>query len=327
MRASAAEIRPGGFEELKHWELECLELFRSVEPGDLPGFVRDCEVRILEAGEVLIESGEHNRRLYLLLSGRLSVRLESATGRVLAVLHAGESVGEMSLIDHKPASAFVVADTLSRVLVVDEDLMWMLVETSHAVSNNLLYTLVRRLRDGNNVIRGEQEQVRRYQMRATVDATTDLYNRFWLKRMLPRQIGIAQTQQAPFSCLMIDIDHFKRINDEHGHLLGDRVLRAVADRLRDGLRSADMAVRFGGDEFLVLLPDTTRAVAAEIAERLREGIAELAIQAPHGGKPMRVTVSIGVADLHGHGDMETLLAECDAALYRAKASARNCVAV
>ena len=129
---------------------------------------------------------------------------------------------------------------------------------------------------------------------------------------------------SPLAVALLDLDRFKQINDTYGHLIGDEVLRHVADTMTGLLRDYDLAGRFGGEEFVMLLPQTRAPDAFKIADRVRAHIARLPI-ATSGGEPVRVTVSIGVAALDAGSSRELteLLAAADAALYRAKASGRN----
>ena len=142
-------------------ELARLHLFRSVDLEAVRSRLRSCPVRRLEPGEILIGADQPNDRLYLLLSGTLSVHLRSPENAPLVVLGPGETVGELSLIDKQPTSAFVVAQAASRVLVLSERVMWGLVNASHAISLNLLATLSHRLRYDNRLIYQDREQLRR----------------------------------------------------------------------------------------------------------------------------------------------------------------------
>src|SRR5262249_13235854 len=129
---------------------------------------------------------------------------------------------------------------------------------------------------------------------------------------------------TPLAVALLDLDRFKQINDTHGHLLGDEVLRAIADTMTGVLREYDLAGRFGGEEFVMLLPQTRATDAFRIAERVRAHIARLPIVTPTGER-VQVTASIGVAALDAGSSRELteLLAAADAALYRAKASGRD----
>jgi len=157
--------------------------------------------------------------------------------------------------------------------------------------------------------------------KASQDHLTGLLNRRGGEEALAREASRSARRHTPVSLVMVDIDHFKRVNDEHGHAAGDRVLRATAQLVKKQLRPYDHVIRWGGEEILVVLPDTSGFQGVMIAERLRTAIAANRID----GGPS-VTVSLGVAELiHDGGTPEVALAAADAALYRAKASGRNCV--
>ena len=243
-------------------ELGNQELFQGVDPEALEPFLRDCRVESLPAGDVLIEIGHANKQLYLLLEGSLGVHLGSPEEPALLHAHPGETVGELSLIDGRSCSAHVVAATPCRVLVLDEELVWLLVNTFHAVSTNLLFTLARRLRHGNNLISEDRQQIRRYQFQTTIDGLTELFNRYWLDKMLPRQMERSRRSGQPLCVLMFDIDYFKRVNDEFGHPAGDDVIRQVARCLRNHVRALDLPARYGGEEFALICPSTTLEAAS-----------------------------------------------------------------
>ena len=141
------------------------------------------------------------------------------------------------------------------------------------------------------------------------------------------EIARAIRTRSPLSVALIDIDHFKAVNDTHGHLAGDAALRALSDVLREQLRGYDVVGRFGGEEFVVLLPQTSEADALLIAERLRTHVAAMSIPLTPGASPeacVRLTVSIGVTALDAAGgELTDLLTAADAALYYAKQTGRN----
>jgi diguanylate cyclase (GGDEF)-like protein len=156
---------------------------------------------------------------------------------------------------------------------------------------------------------------------ANHDALTGLFNRRAAAERLVLERARAERQRAPLSVLMLDIDHFKRINDRCGHAAGDGVLLAVADVLRHELRASDLGVRHGGEEFLVILPGDSAAQAFEVAERIRGEVAQLAV--PLDGDTASITISVGIATFNGSESDEQLIARADAALYRAKQGGRN----
>ncbi|MGX6449246.1 diguanylate cyclase, partial [Patulibacter sp. S7RM1-6] len=167
---------------------------------------------------------------------------------------------------------------------------------------------------------GRHEQAER---EAHTDALTGIANRRRFDDLLARTLDLAHEHGVPVSLLMVDLDHFKRVNDEHGHASGDLVLQAAADALRVNTRAGDVAARFGGEEFAVLLPGAAPDVALGIAEELRDAIARTQVTTADG-RELRVTASIGAATLHGEGlDAAGLVAAADGALYRAKRTGRN----
>jgi len=155
------------------------------------------------------------------------------------------------------------------------------------------------------------------------DSLTGCFNRAHGLETLEAEVTRARRSEATLSVLMFDVDQFKRINDEHGHLCGDEILAAVGSRLRQVLRRSDMRCRYGGDEFLVVLPETPAAGAARVAEWVRGEIEQIDVIGREG--TVRPTVSVGVATSVSNDSLDGLLERADRALYAAKAAGRNCV--
>lgn len=168
----------------------------------------------------------------------------------------------------------------------------------------------------------------RLRLAGLTDSLTGLYNRRHLQHRLAQEVTRAQRYGQALSCLFVDADRFKRINDEHGHAVGDQVLVAIGQRLRARLRSSDLATRYGGEEFAVLLPETDLPSAVVLAEQIRATIASGRI-AIDEHLTIEITVSIGVSELafseRQENAGERMLRAADDALYRAKAAGRNCV--
>jgi two-component system cell cycle response regulator len=158
---------------------------------------------------------------------------------------------------------------------------------------------------------------------AVTDGLTGLHNRRYLERHLATLVRQATGRGKALSVLVLDIDHFKLINDSHGHAAGDEVLREFSRRVRKAVRGIDLACRLGGEEFVVAMPDTDAALAVLVGERLRQKIAGEPFSLPEGGA-LPVTVSIGISSLVAAEDTpQALLARADSALYRAKRDGRN----
>lgn len=170
----------------------------------------------------------------------------------------------------------------------------------------------------------EQEATRRIYESAVRDPLTRVHNRRYLDERLEGEFAFARRHGTALSVLILDIDHFKQVNDEKGHLAGDAVLRVVAASIHRILRAEDVVARYGGEEFCVVARGVDQNNALIIAERLRRTVEQLKI--PCEGETIRVTISCGVATFrpdHAYADVEGLLADADSALYRAKESGRN----
>jgi len=163
---------------------------------------------------------------------------------------------------------------------------------------------------------------RQMEKRSQTDTLTGLANRTRINLQFPAEVDRARRFGRPLSVLMLDIDHFKRINDELGHLIGDKVLIEIAEILRHTVRVTDLPSRWGGEEFLVFCPETTLDQATVLAERIREAVLghDFASGRSH-------SVSLGVSDLRTGDDMDSLLHRADTALYEAKDGGRNRVCV
>jgi len=187
-----------------------------------------------------------------------------------------------------------------------------------------------RLRTGKRIIGLMDELVAaREALRelAMHDALTGLWNRAAVRDALSEELRRSRCEGANLGVLVLDVDHFKKVNDTFGHLAGDAVLREVGRALRGIVRSYDMAGRYGGEEFLVVLPGCDEVTAVSHAERVRKAISRLEVPTEHG--EIRVTASIGVAavDCKSEVGVDGLIELADAALYSAKRSGRNCVAL
>jgi two-component system cell cycle response regulator len=163
---------------------------------------------------------------------------------------------------------------------------------------------------------------------AVTDGLTGLHNRRYMMSHLANLMERAISDDRALSVVLLDIDHFKPVNDTHGHQAGDAVLQEVAGRIRRNVRGSDLPARYGGEEFGIVMPETDQGTAALIAERLCQNMSETAITVPQTPQPIAVTVSLGVATLAGASDnVDSLLKRADDALYRAKREGRNRVIV
>ncbi|UTY56014.1 GGDEF domain-containing protein [Massilia sp. erpn] len=310
------------------WQIGELHLFRDADPKQLAPLLSACPVVQVEQGETV--SDLHCARLYIVLRGALAVGADTRTGMAdgtISKVLPGESVGEQSVLDEEANLNPIVAMEQSELLQIEAATVWRLIDESNGVARNLLRLLSFRIRAANAQLRRRQKLGEFYRQLSMVDGLTSLYNRAWLNDLLPTMVASAHDTQAPLSLVMIDIDHFKKFNDSHGHLQGDQALRTAAQVLSGALRPSDCAVRYGGEEMMVILPNTSIGLAQSVAERLCERMRQAVVFGDMRLPLPHITASFGVAALQPGQDEQALIAAADAALYRAKETGRNRVAV
>jgi len=300
-----------------------LELFKGVQPDDVQALLQDCDRVDLETGEILLSPGDKNENVYIILSGELDVHVGSTDTPSLATMEVGACVGEMSIIEDRDPSAFVLATQPTHLLVIHKDVLWDMVNVSHEFSKNLLVVLSERVRSHNQFIAESIGDWRKFQKHATTDALTGLGNRHSMEESFPREVKRCAQDEDDVSLIMIDVDQFKSFNDKFGHVAGDRALSAVARVLRKQFRPRDLLVRYGGDEFSVLLPGVPESESMVIAERVRSAVSGSTEDSDDSLIRIPIRISMGVAQLNDGGSFESLLKDADAALYRAKNAGRN----
>ena len=305
--------------------LEGLELFQSVRAEDVQDLLQNCNRRDVPEGDLLLSPGEKNEHVFIVLSGSLNIHVGSPDAPVLATMDVGACVGEMSIIEDRDPSAFVIGAEATHLLLIHQSILWDMVNASHEFAKNLLVVLSERVRSHNHVIADSYGELRKFERHATTDALTGLSNRHTMEELFEREISRCEKDDYPISLVMIDIDNFKVFNDHFGHVAGDRALSAVATILKHQFRPRDVLVRFGGDEFAILLPEVDEKLGVTVADRVRQTVcgdtgdgSDSLIQIP-------IKISMGVAQ-HKKGDnLSLLIRAADAALYRAKHAGRNAV--
>ena len=305
-----------------------LQLFSGTNADTTAKALAGCAIVRLPSGATIADSVRV--RLYIVLRGALEVAADISSGMndgTVSKILPGESVGEQAVLDDTANPFAIKASEESELLVIEADLVWRLIDESNGLARNLLRLLSFRIRAANAILRRRQKLGEFYRQLSLNDSLTGLYNRAWLNDMLPKMFATAQRSGAPLSLVMIDLDHFKRFNDTHGHPAGDDALRAASGIVAAALRPSDFAVRYGGEELMVILPDTSEQLAVLVAERLcwrlQEAVvfADMRLPLPH------ITGSFGVAALAAGEDEAALVARADAALYRAKQDGRNRVSL
>jgi diguanylate cyclase (GGDEF)-like protein len=319
--AARAELSSAPLSSVSVAVLRELQALHGTGDEILDALAPRARLQHLAAGQRLLKRGEPNLRVYIVVSGRLQVELDGA-GPPLAYINPGETVGELSLLAGSAATATVAAVGPAQLLVLDEQTFWWLAESSHEFSVGLLVRLAMRLRSNNDAVQENITLRRQFEQAALSDPLTGFHNRRWLDQTLPRILQRHVHASEPLCLAMMDIDHFKRVNDRFGHAAGDAVLLQVGHVVRGNLRPTDLAARVGGEEFVLILPHTLLPGAIGAVERLRETIAGTAFD-HEGRRLLQVTVSLGLVALERDATPERLLARADVALYAAKQGGRN----
>ncbi len=259
---------------------------------------------------ILASTGQAYVVLRMMLGGRRALRGEFGSTTEWAIVVPGLLVAlGLLLWAVRQALDFSAPVELQRNAATQQGLMHLYLFGAATFNFGFMVMLTQRL-------------VAKLRQASEVDALTGLFNRRALAVQLDRHWQRQRRGGMPFAVLLADIDHFKRFNDNHGHAAGDLVLAHVAEQLRQHARPGDLVSRYGGEEFLVLLPGVDQDEALRIAERLRNAIEQLPVQA--AGAALSITLSVGASvSRSGDPDAQVLIARADAALYRAKAAGRN----
>lgn len=314
-----------------NYDVADIQLFQGTATQQVAALIADCPVVRIAAQKAMQDWSHKGGRLFIVLKGALDVthtdtrdtRLDGASTKVMP----GECAGELSVLDEAASSDQIMARIDSEVLVIDADVLWKLVDESNNVARNLLRLLSFRVRAANAQLRRRQKVGEFYRQLSMVDGLTGLQNRAWLNDNLATMIENAHIVNSPLSMIMIDLDHFKQFNDQHGHVSGDHALQVAAKVISGGLRPTDFAARFGGEELVVLLPNTQQTSALMVAQRLCERLRQAVVFSEMHRPLPHITASFGVATLEPGLNAEALISAADAALYRAKEDGRNRVAL
>jgi diguanylate cyclase (GGDEF)-like protein len=303
-------------------EISKADIFRDVDFSQLESDLDQVREVNLEAGETLLTPASMNQEIFVLLSGELIICLQADDKFAIAHLYPGDCVGEISLIDDRPPSAYVKSNSPCRLLALHRQVVTRMFERQPVLAANLLKLLAERFRLNTDVLVDSIELQQEYRNKADHDELTGLHNRSWMNDVFPRQLDLSERLGQKVTMIMIDVDHFKSINDSHGHLVGDLALTHLTRVIRDKLRDADLIARFGGEEIVALMPRTDQSQAMLVAEKIRS-LVEATPMPLDNGEEVSMTISIGLAEWKEGEEMNSLIGRTDRALYHAKQNGRN----
>lgn len=289
------------------------------------------------ASSVILEKGKVGDTMYILLEGEVEIDL--GVLNTIRLSEAGDYFGELSFLHPgHPRSATIQASKDTRLCVLGQDIIEPLYQRHPTALLNLfrrtcaflidsqeqlLASLIEKheaLTKSYDYLRRTRDELNFQEVRAQTDELTGLYNRRCLMEQLERGIAESKTSKSKIGLMMLDLDKFKPINDDYGHLVGDEVLRQVADVLRQFIRSDDLPCRYGGDEFALLFRGVEKMPAAQRAEDIRAAIEALPPVRPGANG---ISVSIGGTVYRDGDTLECLVARADGLLYQAKYGGRN----
>lgn len=295
-------------------------LFSGLPPEDLLPLAAAAEVITFQPGERIVNQGDPGESLYLVLEGRVEVLARIVedgvmTETVVAWMTTGDALGELSLLDGQPRSASCVAVNTVRCLCLGREPFLKAIEDNWSLSHALHVVMAQRLRMADKLLAEHSR-----------DPLTGLNNRRALADLYEREAQRVQRVARqrgsidglnPLAVVFCDVNRFKEINDAYGHQTGDEVLKAIANTLTAASRTTDLVARYGGDEFVILLPDAGIQGAELVISRVRERVET----SPPGPVPFTVSLGYALVDPQEPQGLDHLLSQADIAMYRDKAVA------
>ncbi|MFP4375575.1 MAG: diguanylate cyclase [Spirochaetales bacterium] len=308
--------------------LRSVEIFSTLSDDELANVRRFLQERSLAAPATVFRQGDAGDELFVVREGSVAVRVISKEGEEVDVaeLGVGDFFGEMAIFEDAARSAScVLVEGGSLLVLCEHDFFAMMKEhprTALKILDRMVSITTQRLTKTSSFLSELVQWGEAARRRAITDELTGLYNRRHLDAVLEQHYAEARISQERFSLIMMDLDHFHSINDTYGQSFGDSVIRQVAPAVTANLRDTDIAARYGGDEFTLILPSMSAEEARDRAEAIRRAVEGLRIESPAGA--LGVTTSQGIAEFPRHADdLERLKLAADQALYKAKEAGRN----
>jgi len=318
------------------------------------------QIKNYKTDEQILKQNDEADEVYLIVSGKVKVVMLMPDGKEIFITYREKNdfFGEMALLEDKRRSASIYAVTSVKLIVITRDIFLLLLDSIHQINMNLTTSISAKWRKSEQIyglllekfkiintqnkkleklnrekenlinekeILNEELKKKNHQLynMAITDKLTNIYNRAYIMDILSKEFTRSERHKLELSCIIIDIDHFKGFNDTYGHLIGDFTLKKTAELIKNNLRNEDVLGRYGGEEFLIVLPSTNIDGAEIIAEKIRSIVDNTEYHI--NDLSFKVTISLGVSNsmIDNPQTEDILLKNADVALYKAKNSGRN----
>jgi diguanylate cyclase (GGDEF)-like protein len=310
--------------------LKYVEIFSSLTEKELEYISHFLDVRDFVEGQIIFREGDRGDSMYILFKGIINTKCKLPDGknRDIAEFYAGDFFGEMAIFENEPRSATCYGLKPGIVIILTSSILFKLMIHNSKIALKILYNMLgiisQRLRESSQFLTNVVNWGETARKRAITDEMTGIYNRRFLDEELEIHFKNAQVRDKELSILMIDLDDFREINENYGHETGDVVIKKTVEGIREILHDKYILARYGGDEFFVILPDTSIEQAIKIAEKIRKRVQSVHVMRASIPSMIDVSASIGVAALSdATGELKSLKEVVDQALYRAKSEGKN----
>lgn len=315
-------------------QLHEVEIFSDLSQEEIGQIAAQLHKRTLQKDEVLFNEGDEGQELFIVVSGKLgvSVKTEDDTDLDVAEFGPGDFFGEMSIFEQEPRSATCYTKSKSVLQSLHESDLMSLIENDPVpamkIMSRMLAITRSRLDNTGSFLTEMVQWGEAARKRSITDELTGFFNRRYLDEALPSLVQTARDEKSKLCLCMLDLDHFRQINEQISHAVGDEIIQKAVSIMHEVLPSTDIPVRYGGDEFVILMPGTFPGEGAKRAEKVRSGLNALDLLNGYECDIKQVTTSIGLACFPDHaGDVGRLKEAADQALYTAKEEGRNRVKV
>ena len=310
--------------------LKTVKLFSSLYLSELKQIAKHLHTVEVKSGEVLFNEGDEGNELFIIKEGSTSIMIKVQDGSIkeVAELLPGDFLGEMAIFENSPRSATCIAKEDSTVLKFEENDLFNLMktasETSIKIMKIMLDIMSERASKTGKFLKEMVKWGNDASKRAITDKLTGVFNRRYLENAVTEEYEKAKKHKLPLSIIMADLDFFREVNEGYSHEIGDKYIIEVAKVFVQSVKKNHIVSRYGGDEFTLLLPETSLNECKEIAEKIRLGVMALDFLKKFKGPEINVSVSLGISNFpETCKDLKELREQADQALYRAKESGRN----